>query len=139
MRLAVTFLSAVIAASMWTILAIIVAVRIIHKERVIVIQVERPLASKVTLTAYSADRNQTDKDPFVTATLEKPIYGYTCAVSRDLARKGWLGRIIWIEGFGVWKVNDVMHSRWKNRIDLFLPPQKAKKFTPREAWAVVIK
>jgi 3D (Asp-Asp-Asp) domain-containing protein len=68
------------------------------------------------VTAYTARKKETNHDNTNTATMEKPKPGYTCAVSRDLLQ--WLGGTIYIEGLGVWKVNDLMNKRFTNRIDL---------------------
>ena len=68
------------------------------------------------VTAYTARKQETNNDNTNTATMEKPKPGYTCAVSRDLLQ--WLGGTIYIEGLGVWKVNDLMNKRFTNRIDL---------------------
>ena len=103
-----------------------------------VLVIKKTMAARVTVTAYAIDHRQTDDTPNITATMEKPIPGKTCAVSRDLAKEGWLGRVIWIEGLGVWKVNDVMAPRWRMRIDLCLPRKKAKKFGMVKNTAVVI-
>lgn len=40
--------------------------------------------------------------------MQKPIPGWTCAISRDLARAGWLGRKIYIKGLGVRYASDIM-------------------------------
>jgi len=41
------------------------------------------------------------------------------AVSRDLLKSGWkLGDKLFIEGLGVFAIEDTMHARWKKRIDV---------------------
>lgn len=104
----------------------------------VVVVVREVRARRVMVTAYAATKRQTDSTPRLTALMARAKEGRTCAISRDLVREGWLGRRIYIEGLGVWVAEDVMNKRWRNRIDLLLPLAKAKKFTPREAWAVVI-
>ena len=39
---------------------------------------------KLNVSAYTLSKFETDGDPFVTSTGEKPIAGKTCAVSKDL-------------------------------------------------------
>ena len=51
--------------------------------------------------------------------MESPVPGWTIAVSRDLA--GWLGKRVYIEGIGVRRVNDLMNSRYSQRIDILKP------------------
>lgn len=51
-----------------------------------------------------------------------------CAVSRDLL---WLfpknkPKRVWIEGYGVYQVKDVIHKRHKHRIDILLHPKDNK-------------
>jgi len=111
----------------------------VERTQVHVITVQKPLAKRVLVTAYSLDRRQCDNDPEHTALMTTPVPGRTCAVSRSLARCGWLGRKIWIEGLGVWIAEDVMSEKWKDdRVDLLLSHKEAKRFTPRKAWAVVV-
>lgn len=92
-----------------------------------------------TLTAYSPDQNQTDGDPFVTASMEKVKEGCV-AVSRDLFYKGWVfGRRIYIEGKGIFVINDLMHSRKTNQIDIFrFSTTKAEAFGIQHARVVLL-
>ena len=107
---------------------------IVEERRYIIVRTA--YIQEVTVTAYAPVRNQTDSTPHVTATktLAKP--GRTCAVSRDLAKMGWLGKTLYIEGYGVWKAEDVMAKKWKKRIDLCMNPKQAKRFTPQKTWAI---
>ena len=75
-----------------------------------------------TLTAYNAEARQTDSTPNQTAIMEKPVPGWTVAVSQDL--KNWLGKKVYIEGVGVRKVNDLMNKRYSNRIDVCMGERK---------------
>lgn len=50
---------------------------------------------------------------------EKVIPNKTVAVSRDL--KYLLGKVIYIQGIGERKVNDLMAKRWRYKIDLCVP------------------
>lgn len=88
------------------------------------------------ITAYSGEIDQTDSDPGKTALMETPVVGGTCAVSQDLQR--YLGMRVYIEGNGVYRVNDLMNERYKKRIDLFVGSrEKAKKFGKKEDAQVV--
>lgn len=73
-------------------------------------------ARRLDITGYTASREECDEDPGITAILERPIAGGTCAVSRDLTH--WLGCDVYVEGVGVLRVNDLMHPRFNNRLDL---------------------
>lgn len=73
----------------------------------------------MTITAYTAREEETDSTPEYTALMECPIPGYTVAVSRDLMK--YLGWSVYIEGYGVWRVNDLMNPRYEKRIDLCVP------------------
>lgn len=78
----------------------------------------------VTVTAYNADPNQTDSSPTITAFNTKVKAG-GIAVSRDLFRNGWTaGKKVYIEGLGVFLINDLMHPRKKSQIDIFLYKKK---------------
>jgi 3D (Asp-Asp-Asp) domain-containing protein len=79
----------------------------------------------VTLTAYSPRDEYYNPDPGHTASMRYPKIG-TVAVSRDLFQQGWVfGRQIYIEGHGVYTIQDLMNARWENRIDIVLGSSKA--------------
>ena len=71
-----------------------------------------------------------DKDPERVATMKKPVPGYTLAVSDELFNIGWLGKKIYIDGWGVGKATDRMdHTVKDKRIDICAPTLKwAKEF-----------
>ena len=53
------------------------------------------------------------------ACLTRPTPG-TVAVSRDLEAKGWTcGKRVLVEGYGLLVVNDRMHKRKRNQLDVF--------------------
>jgi len=85
--------------------------------------------TKVTLTAYSPCILETDSTPTITAFMTEVKLG-GIAISRDLFWLGWVcGQKVYIEGYGVFVINDLMNKRFKNRIDIFLPSKKdAKEF-----------
>ena len=77
----------------------------------------------VTATAYNSTVAQSDGNPHLTAWGDsiKPGMKYI-AVSRDLLRKGLKHNTpIVIEGFeGIYFVKDKMHSKWRNKIDIYM-------------------
>ncbi|WP_239970662.1 3D domain-containing protein [Confluentibacter citreus] len=78
---------------------------------------------EVTASAYNSTRHQTDSNPYITAYGDslKPGLNYI-AVSKDLVKKGLKHNTpVKIEGFdSIYFVKDRMHSRWKNRIDIYM-------------------
>lgn len=92
-----------------------------------------------TLTSYSPERSQTAGNPFITASMEQVREGRV-AVSRDLFYKGWVfGRRIYIEGKGIFVINDLMHARKTNQIDIFrFSTTKAKEFGVQHARVVLL-
>lgn len=83
----------------------------------------------LTITAYSAEPGQTDDTPFTTANNNRVRDGIV-AVSRDLFSKGWVfGRKVYVVDMGVYTIDDLMHQRKKNQIDIFMfDTAKALKF-----------
>lgn len=71
----------------------------------------------VTVTAYEPKTSQTDSTPHLTC-LNKPVKPGTIAVSRDLLSRFYFGEDVYLEGLGVYKIADVMHPRWRKRVDV---------------------
>ena len=83
----------------------------------------------VTASAYNSLKVQGQGNPEITAwgdTLAADVL--SIAVSRDLIKKGLKHNTpVIIEGFeGVFIVNDKMHPRWRNKIDIFMGEDKEK-------------
>ncbi|KJD32861.1 hypothetical protein PK35_07735 [Tamlana nanhaiensis] len=80
-------------------------------------------SAMVTATAYNSLSYQTNSNPHITAFGDslKPGLKYI-AVSRDLLKRGLKHNTpVKIEGLtGVFWVKDKMHSRWRNRIDIYM-------------------
>ena len=78
---------------------------------------------EVTATAYNSLAYQTSSNPHITAFGDslKPGLKYI-AVSRDLLKLGLKhNTYVTIEGLeGMYLVKDKMHSRWRNRIDVYM-------------------
>jgi 3D (Asp-Asp-Asp) domain-containing protein len=107
----------------------------IHKlEPVNEIQIESvydEIPDIVTLTTYSVEGAQTDSTPLLTASGFKinpnnPKRHRIIAVSRDLKRKYKFGERVVIVGAGrldgEYVIRDLMHQRWKNKIDILINP-----------------
>lgn len=80
------------------------------EEHITYLEKERMRSLEVKITFYAPDLRgiNSDSNPNKTATMQKPIPGWTCAISRDLVRAGWLGRKIYIKGLGVRYASDIM-------------------------------
>jgi 3D (Asp-Asp-Asp) domain-containing protein len=85
----------------------------------------------VTLTTYSVSEGETDATPLITASGFKinpnnPKRHRIIAVSRDLKRKYKFGEKVRIEGAGkyngIYTIRDLMHPRWKKKIDILINP-----------------
>ena len=94
------------------------------------------IVSHVTVTCYRPLRKECNSQPFITSDgsrinlkhLEKGHLKW-CAVSRDLLflfpSKG--KKIIWIEGFGLYEVRDVMNKRYRHHIDILIHPKDSMR------------
>lgn len=79
------------------------------------------------VTKYTASKAECDSTPNRTAIMKKPIVGRTVAVSHDYAHM--LGKSVWIEGIGVFVVEDLMSKKHKKTIDILTASKAdAKKF-----------
>jgi len=84
---------------------------------------------KIVVTAYSPRKAETDSTPYITASMTKVKHGIV-AVSRDLFEQGLVfGKKVYIEGYGIYTIEDLMNERFTNRIDIFMfDTRKALKF-----------
>lgn len=83
----------------------------------------------VTATAYNSVEGQTQGNPRITAWGDTLRPGMkSIAISRDLLKKGLEpGMKIHIEGLdGFYTINDKMHGRWKNKIDIYMGTKRKK-------------
>ena len=84
----------------------------------------------VVITVYHPLEGQTDGTPLITASQDTIIFPITyrwLAVSRDLEKMGFtMGSSLALHCEcpfkGIWTIKDRMNKRWKQRIDLLLPP-----------------
>lgn len=83
------------------------------------IKIMKPMR-KCTVTAYSPRPKETDSTPHITASNKKVRAGII-AVSRDLYDLGWVfGRKVYIEGMGIFVIEDLMASRKRSQVDIFM-------------------
>ena len=98
--------------------------------------VSKAQVTHVTLTYYQPVKAQCNNDPLVTADGSKINLHHLkqgrirwCAISRDLL---WLfpknrPKRIYIDGFGVYQVRDVMNKRWNHRVDILIHPKDSRR------------
>ncbi len=95
-------------------------------------------AARVTITCYNSEAAQTDSTPHTTAVMTKCRPGVV-AVSRDLLEQGWtFGRQVWIEGHGVYTIEDVMAKKKARQIGIWQPDKK-RRYRQDNVLAVVLK
>ena len=92
----------------------------------------------VTLTYYQPVKSQCNSEPLVTADGSKINLQHLknnkikwCAVSRDLLYlfpKDKPKRVF-IEGYGIYQVRDVMNKRHTHRIDILIHPKDTKRIS----------
>lgn len=92
--------------------------------------------SHVTLTCYQPVKEQCNSNPLVTADGSKINLKHLeqgkiqwCAISRDLLYlfpKNKPKRI-YIEGYGIYEVKDVMNKRHHHRVDILIHPKHSKR------------
>lgn len=98
----------------------------------------RSTVTHVTLTCYQPVKSQCDSQPLITSDgskinlhhLKKGTIKW-CAVSRDLLYLFPKGKPkqVYIEGYGVYQVKDVMNKRHKHRIDILIHPKDCKRIS----------
>lgn len=79
------------------------------------------LIGSFNTTAYRSVPNQTDSSPFITSIGEH-VCKDGVAVSQDLLKSKRIkyGDWLYIEDIGLKRVNDTMHSRFKNHVDVWV-------------------
>ncbi len=85
----------------------------------------------VRTTGYEAKAEQCDATPTITASNGKTKAGRGVAVSRDLYQSGWtFGKKVWISGIGERTIDDLMHEKWKKRVDVLVASEgEAQRIT----------
>lgn len=93
-------------------------------------------ARKVWVTAYSSTPNQTDDTPFITASGHTVRNGIVAANFLPFGTKV---RIPKLFGDRVFTVDDRMHARKKNFVDIWMPTtQQAKNFGIHQTEIIVV-
>lgn len=102
----------------------------------------------VTLTCYQPVKSQCNKEPLVTADGSKINLHHLkrgsikwCAISRDLLYlfpKNKPKRVF-IEGFGLYEVKDVMNKRHNHRIDILIHPKNSKRISIKNVKVKILK
>lgn len=79
---------------------------------------------KIRISAYTKSRRENGNNN-LTASGKKPKVGYI-AISRDLLKNGWeIGKRVYIENMGIFEIQDKMHMKMKNSIDVYMLSRKA--------------
>lgn len=98
--------------------------------------VNKAQTTHVTLTYYQPIKEQCNSEPLVTADGSKINLHHLkqgkikwCAISRDLL---WLfpknrPKRIYIDGFGIYQVRDIMNKRWNHMVDILIHPKDSKR------------
>lgn len=98
------------------------------------------LLGTLGITSYQSKRNQTDASPWITS-LNSRTSKMGCAVSRDLLvdRRVRYGDMLFIEGFGLRIINDTMHKRHRNHVDLWVKTDEEESqvgWKRRQVWRI---
>lgn len=73
---------------------------------------------KVDVTWYTSSIRETDSTPFITASGSRVRNGII-AVSHDLLNRFEYGDSLYVKNMGWFEVQDCMHHRWTNTIDIW--------------------
>ena len=104
----------------------------------ILISKAQAVVTHVTLTCYQPVKSQCDNEPLTTADGSKINLKHLkaekikwCAISRDLLYLFPKGKPkkIYIEGYGVYEVRDVMNKRHTHRVDILIHPKDSKRIS----------
>jgi len=85
-------------------------------------QLQELTTYQVDVSFYTLSKRETDSTPDRNALNLKPKIGRDIAVSRDLIHL--LGKWVYIEGFGVKYVADVMNERYAKTVDILIGNKK---------------
>lgn len=102
------------------------------------VDLDRVRSVPVTLTAYSSSTLECDDDPHLTAS-SVPVRRGTIAVSRDLMTELGLafGQKVLIPGYGIFEVQDLMHSRWRRMVDIWYDDRDAALLFGRQPGTIM--
>ena len=90
---------------------------------------DTPRVLELEVTAYTPTVRECNEEPLVAASMRKVRLG-TVAVSRDLFEQGWVfGKKVYIQGYGIFEINDLMNRRFESSMDVFMWEQeRAREF-----------
>lgn len=104
----------------------------------ILISKAQAVVTHVTLTCYQPVKSQCDSEPLTTSDGSKINLQHLkaekikwCAISRDLLYLFPKGKPkkIYIEGYGIYEVRDVMNKRHTHRVDILIHPKNSKRIS----------
>jgi 3D (Asp-Asp-Asp) domain-containing protein len=96
------------------------------------------ITTHVTLTCYQPVKEQCNDKPLITSDGSKINLKHLkaekikwCAISRDLLYLFPKGKPkkIYIEGYGIYEVRDVMNKRHTHRVDILIHPKDSKRIS----------
>lgn len=90
------------------------------EERINSLELNHTAMYKVKATFYTASPDECGLDYTNTATMTTPTVGRTIAVSRDLFPL-LRGKKVYVQGFGVFIVEDTMNPKWNRKCDILVP------------------
>lgn len=94
------------------------------------------ITTHVSLTVYQPVKNQCDSDPLTTSDGSKINLRHLksgkikwCAISQDLLYLFPKGKpkMIFIDGYGLYEVRDIMNKRHKHKVDLLIHPKNSMR------------
>lgn len=93
------------------------------------------LIGTMNITAYRSVPKQTDDSPYITSIGER-VHPHGIAVSRNLLKR-WggplnYGDFVYIEGIGFKVINDTMHERFCDHIDVWVSTYQDEKDFDRQ-------
>ena len=92
----------------------------------------------VTITAYSSTSGQCDSTPHYTAS-DYPVRVGVLAVSRDLVEEMGLafGQRVLLPGYGLFDVRDLMHPRWRRKVDIWESDREAARLFGKQQGTLI--
>jgi 3D (Asp-Asp-Asp) domain-containing protein len=91
---------------------------------------------KITITAYSSTEDQTDSTPFITAAGTYVRWGVIAANFLDFGTKIQIPELF---GDQIFIVEDRLHERFNDRIDIWMPSTyQAKRFGVKKATIIIL-
>ena len=108
----------------------------------------KSIITHVTLNYYQPVQSQCDKEPLIISDGSKINLRHLrrgsikwWAISRDLLYLFPKNKPkkVYIEGFGVYEIRDVMNKRYKHRIDILIHPKDSKRISIKNVKVRILK